>query len=382
METVRKVLIGSVVTLVFVAALLGGAAADRLFVIKPLDYFFPRHSSGTPNMVAGRQMVNEESVVINAVKESSPAVVTIAIQTPKRRILQFDPFNGFGLEEQGGKQQDLATGFIVSSDGLIVTNKHVVGIQGSYKAITKDGKEYEVKKIYRDPSNDLALLRIDAAGLPTVILGDSDNLQVGQLVIAIGTPLGEFRQSVTTGVISGLGRGIEAGGNPFEGYVERLDNVIQTDAAINPGNSGGPLLDSSGKVIGINVAVASGAQNIGFAIPINIVKSSIDEFHKTGEFVRPFFGVQYQIISPKAAIVNEIPQGALVRDVVQGSSADKAGIKEGDIITKFGGEKIDENNGGLAILVNKHKVGEKVDVEVWRDEKTQTVLATMTEAQE
>lgn len=375
----RQFVTSVAVGVVLVVALLGGALADRIFGIRPLDYFFPR--SGGTTSVFERQVVREESVVIDVVKKSTPSVVTIAIETPKRKVLQFSPFGGFGVQEQGG-QQDVATGFIVSSDGLIVTNKHVVSLTGvTYKAITKDGKEYIVKQIYRDPSNDLALIKIDAQSLVPLNLGDSDNLQVGQLVIAIGTPLGEFRQSVTTGVISGLGRGIEAGSsNPFEGYVERLDNVIQTDAAINPGNSGGPLLNSSGQVIGVNVAVAAGAQNIGFAIPINVAKESIKQFHATGEFNRPFLGVQYQIISKEAALANSVPQGAWVRDVVRDSPADRAGIKVDDIIVKFDGQKIDESQGGLAALVNKHKVGDIIEIEIWRDGKTLTLSATLTES--
>lgn len=370
---------------VVLAALLGGALADRIFGIKPLDLLFPR--PGVTQQVVERQVLNEESVVIDVVKKATPSVVTIAIETPKRKVLQFSPFGGFGVQEQGG-QQDVATGFIVSNDGLIVTNKHVVATTGvTYKAITKDGKEYTVGQIYRDPSNDIALIKIDPSSsnssgqvLIPLNLGDSDNLQVGQLVVAIGTPLGEFRQSVTTGVISGLGRGIETGGNPFEGYVERLDNVIQTDAAINPGNSGGPLLNSTGQVIGINVAVAAQAQNIGFAIPINVVKDSIKQFHETGDFSRPFLGVQYQLISKESALTNNVPQGAWVRDVVSGSAADKAGLKVDDIITKFDGQKIDDTQGGLAALVNKHKVGDVIAIEVWRDGKTLTLSATLTQA--
>lgn len=394
MKKLRNFIIGGAVSLVVLVALLGGAVADRIFGIKPLDYFFPRGSNTTS--VFERQVVREESVIIDVVKESTPSVVTIAIETPKRQVLEFSPFGGFGVREQGG-QQDVATGFIVSADGLILTNKHVVATTGvTYKTITQDGTEYEVKQIYRDPANDLALLKIDlSTSLKTfspsassgqvfapLELGDSDNLQVGQLVIAIGTPLGEFRQSVTTGVISGLGRGIATSSNPFAGYVERLDNVIQTDAAINPGNSGGPLLNSSGQVIGINVAVAAGAQNIGFAIPINVAKDSIKQFHETGEFSRPFFGVQYQIISKEAALANEVPQGAFVRDVVEGSAAEKAGVEISDIIVMFGGEKIDENKGGLASLVNRHKVGDVVEIEVWRDGKTMKLSATLTEAQQ
>lgn len=380
----RKHVLQAATIFVILVAALGGAISDRLFGIRPLDYFFPRNTDGTGfQVITQRQVVKEESVVIDAVARATPAVVTISVQTPKRQVLELSPFGGFGLRERGGEEQDIATGFLVSADGLIVTNKHVVSGNGiSYKAITKDGKEYEVKQIYRDPANDLALLKIDGSGLSVLELGDSDNLQVGQLVIAIGTPLGEFRQSVTTGVISGLGRGIDTSGNPFEGYVERLDNVIQTDAAINPGNSGGPLLDSSARVIGINVAVVAGAQNIGFAIPVNVIKSSIEQFHQTGDFSRPFLGVQYQMISKQAAIANEIPQGAYVRDVVKGSSADRAGVKVGDIIIKFGGEKVEEEKGGLAALVNKYKVGDKVQAEVWRDGKTEILSITLSEAQQ
>jgi serine protease Do len=373
---IRKLLLILSVAVLGLVSLLGGAVGDRVFGFRPLDKYFPRNDSG--QVVTEKQIVNEENVVINAVKQASPAVVTISINTPKQRVLQFDPFNGFGMQEQGG-QQDIATGFIVSSDGLIVTNKHVVADSSfSYQAIDKDGKAYDVKKIYRDPANDIALLKIDATNLPTVTLGDSGNLQVGQTVIAIGTPLGEFRQSVTIGVISGLGRGIDAG-SPLEGVAERLDNIIQTDAAINPGNSGGPLLDSSARVIGVDVAVAQGAQNIGFAIPINVVKDSINQFKSTGEFSRPFLGVEYQMVTANAAIANEIPQGAYVQNVVAGSSADRAGIKNNDIITKFSGDKVTESNGGLASLVNKHKVGDTVQVEVWRNGKTENLNVTLTE---
>ena len=382
MDKTRRTLTVASLILVIVVAVLGGGIADRLFGIRPLDYIFPRNTTSNTGFqaITERQVIKEESLVIEAIKKASPAVGTISVQTPKRKVLQFNPFGGLDVREQGGGQQDLATGFIVSADGLLVTNKHVVSnSEYKYIVIDKDGKEYEVKNIYRDPANDLALLKIDASGLPIVELGDSENLQVGQTVVAIGTPLGEFRQSATSGIISGLGRGIDAG-NPFEGYVERLDNIIQTDAAINPGNSGGPLLDSGARVIGINVAVAAGAQNIGFAIPINVVKTSIEQFRQTGEFARPFLGVQYQIISKEAALANDLPQGAYVRGVVDGSPAALAGIKTEDVITKFGGEKIDAEKGGLAQLVNKHKAGDTVQVELWRDGKAQTLQITLQEA--
>ncbi|MEK7182760.1 MAG: trypsin-like peptidase domain-containing protein, partial [Patescibacteria group bacterium] len=290
----RRLLIGAAVGIVILASLLGGAVADRLFGIKPLDKLFPR-SGGLRTGEVEQKILTEESVVIDVAERVSPSVVTISRESPRRRVLQFSPFGGLGVREEGG-EQDIATGFIISVEGLIVTNKHVVSETGvQYKVITKDDKEFVVEKIYRDPANDLSILKVSptaASILEPVELGDSSNLKVGQFVIAIGTALGEFRHTVTTGVISGLGRGITAG-TPFEGFVERLDNVIQTDAAINLGNSGGPLLNSAGQVIGVNVAVAAGAENVGFAIPINVVKDSIQNFEQTGRFSRPFLGVRY-----------------------------------------------------------------------------------------
>lgn len=374
----NRAVFGLAIAVVGVVALFGGAVADRIFGLRPLDRFFPRGEGFST--ITQRQVLQEESVTIDIAKKVSPSVVTIAVEAPQRRVLEFDPFEGFRSEVQGG-QQDIATGFIVDSSGLIVTNKHVVASTGiKYKVITQDGKEYDIQRIYRDPANDLALVKIDALGLTRADLGDSDTLQVGQYVAAIGTALGEFRHSVTTGVISGIGRSIEAGsGNPFEGYAEQLDNVIQTDAAINPGNSGGPLLNSSGQVIGVNVAVAVGADNIGFALPVNILKDSINQFHQTGDFSRPFLGVQYQIITKSAALQNEVPEGAFVRDVISGSSADRAGVKVEDIIIRFGGVKVEDKN-ALASLVNKYKVGENVEVEVWRDGQILKLQVTLTES--
>ena len=298
-----------------------------------------------------------------------------------RRILEFSPFGGITPRQQGGEPQDIGSGFIVSADGLVVTNKHVVSVaNASYKVITKDNKEYDVKEINRDPANDIAILKIDASGLSPVELGDSTNLKVGQFVIAIGTALGEFRHTVTTGVISGLGRGIIAG-SALEGFVERLDDVIQTDAAINPGNSGGPLMNSSGQAIGINVAVAQGAQNVGFAIPINVVKASLNNFQTTGKFpAKPFLGVQYQMISKDAALLNDVPQGAYVIEVVSNSPADKAGVEVNDIIVEFDGKKVAQEDGGLAEVISGKKVGDAVKVRVFRDGKTLDLEAVLAEA--
>lgn len=372
----KKLLIGlAFVVLVFVA-LTGGAIADRLWGFRPLDKLFPR-----PSFKVDQKILTEESVVIKVAEDVSPSVVTVSIQTAKKRVLEFSPFGGFSQRIEGGGPQDIGSGFIVSPDGLIVTNKHVVSVaQATYKVITKDGKEYEVREVSRDPANDIAIIKIDppAGGLAPVELGESSNLKVGQFVIAIGTALGEFRHTVTTGVISGLGRGIIAG-NALEGYVEKLDDVIQTDAAINPGNSGGPLLNSAGQVIGVNVAVAQGAQNIGFALPIDIVKEALREFKTTGKFpAKPYLGVQYQMISKEAAVLNNVPAGAYVVDVIASSPAAGGGIDVKDIIFKFDGEELNEKN-TLADVIKKKKSGDRVELEIWRDGQTLKISVTLSE---
>lgn len=358
----------------------GGIIADRLFGIKPLDKFFQRKS-----LIESfdRKILNEESVVISVAEKASPSVVTVSVEAPKRRIFSINPFGGFSQSVEGGEPQDIGTGFIVSKDGLILTNKHVVSVSGAkYKVITKDNKEYNVTQINRDPSNDIAVLKIDANDLVPLELGDSDDLKVGQFVIAIGTALGEFRHTVTTGVISGLGRGITAG-SVYEGYVEELSNVIQTDAAINYGNSGGPLLNSVGEVIGVNVAIASNAQNIGFAIPINTVKQSLSQYQKEGRFTpKAFLGVRYQMVGLQAALLNKVPQGAYVVEVVEGSPAEKAGILEDDIITKLDNKNIVEKNGGLAKIISEKKAGEKISIEIWRNEDLKTLTAVLSESPE
>src|SRR3990172_3210473 len=383
----QGLLLGLVIGFIVLVSAIGGALADRLFVIKPLDFLTARNEAeGFRVGTIEQKVLNEESVVINVADRVSPSVVTVSIQTPQRRILEFNPFGGgFRSRIEGGKPQDIGSGFIVSEDGLIITNKHVVSDTDSkYEVITKDGKEYEVQKVSRDPSNDLAVLKIDPSAdsgqaLQPVDLGESDNLKVGQFVIAIGTALGEFRHTVTTGVISGLGRGITAG-SVFEGFVERLDDVIQTDAAINPGNSGGPLLNSAGQVIGVNVAVAQGAENIGFAIPINLVKDALETFDKTGNFAsKPFLGVEYQMVPEQTAILNNVVQGAYVANIVSGSPAEKAGIEVGDIITKFDSVEIKEGINDLADVIKKRKAGQTVDVEFWRDGETKKVSVTLSE---
>ncbi len=346
------------------------------------------------------KIVNEGNWVIDIVKKSSPSVVTVGI-IQSQPVSQdsnnmfgnnfFDPFGFFGEQSPAPStpsrktEQDIGTGFIIAADGLIVTNKHVVSdTTVKYQVFLKDDKNpYAVEKIYRDPVNDLAILQINppaGKGLPSLSLGDSSKLQVGQYVVAIGTALGEFRNTVTTGVISGLGRGITAG-DPLGGETEQLDNVIQTDAAINPGNSGGPLLDTAGNAIGVNAAVAQGGQNVGFALPINLVKQSLDNFNKTGKFSRPYLGVQYQMVTRRMAILNDMAEGAYVQKVVDGSPAAQAGIQDGDIITKVDGKKIDTTKDtGLSSLISGKKVGDHVSVEYVRGEEKKTAEVTLGEA--
>ena len=311
------------------------------------------------------KIVSEESVTINVVKEVGPSVVTVA-QVGSRR----------------NTSVSIGSGFIVSDLGFVVTSKHVVSETGvKYQIVISNDKKYAVQKVSRDPLNDIAILKIDPLENPgeklkPVTLGDSSKLQVGQLVIAIGTALGEFRNTVTTGVISGLGRGIVAG-SEFQGFVERLDNVIQTDAAINPGNSGGPLVNSDSEVIGVNVAISRGGENIGFALPINVVKDALKNFNEHGQFERPFLGVAFKIIGRDVALLNSVPQGAFVQSVVAGSSAQKAGIRSGDIIIEVNSQRIEEGKTDLAKIIAGKKVGDVISLVVWRDEKKLNLKATL-----
>lgn len=316
-----------------------------------------------------QRVINEEDAVIEVVKNASPAVVSVV---EKKVVLDF--FSGPLSQKQG-----IGTGFIIRENGVILTNRHVVSDQDAeYSVVTADGTEYPVKEIHRDTAYDLAILKITATGLPTLTLGDSDQIKVGQSVVAIGNALGRFSNTVTKGIVSGIGRGITAGSS-LEGDTEELDNVIQTDAAINPGNSGGPLLNLSSEVVGINVAVASGAENIGFSIPINSVKSAVEQFERTGKIIRPFLGVSYYLITEDAAKVQNLPQGAFVQEVTAGSGAAKAGVKAGDVITAIDGDSISEEN-SLAKIILKYKVGDRVSLTVVHDGKTITLKATLGES--
>ena len=315
-------------------------------------------------------VTDDENVVINVVKQSTPSVVSIAISqvTLKR---------GQGLVDE---VSNIGTGFVVDPNGIIVTNQHVVSdTTAKYKVITSDGVEYETVEILRDDGNDVALLKIDAKNLKALKLGDSDNLAVGQTVIAIGTPLGEYAGSVTTGVISGLGRSVTASSGWFGSTTKVYENVIQTDAAVNPGNSGGPLINTQGEVIGINFATTANADNISFALPINIVKQRLEEYRTYGKFIKPYIGISYQMISEYEALYyTDVVAGALVMNVDPNGPAAKADVKRGDIITKVNGKELVQS---LAYEIQSHKVGEEITLEVWREGKTFTVKVTLAQAE-
>lgn len=303
-------------------------------------------------------IVQEENAVIDVVQNSSDSVIAIGVSKKDNSTI--------------------GTGFVVSEKGVIVTNKHVVSDTSvRYQIVTKDGQKYETKKIYKDPILDLALIQIDATGLKSLELGDSSKIRVGQTAIAIGNALGKFTNTVTTGVISGLGRTVTAG-DLFTGSAESLDNLIQTDAAINPGNSGGPLLNSSGQVIGVNIATTEGAQNIGFAVPINAVKSMVDELLSTGTISRPFLGIRYRFISKDEAVLNEVPTGAFVQEVILDGPAQKAGINKGDMIIKINGREIDSEN-KVAEVVSKNNIGSNLLLEISRNGKTLELTAILQE---
>ncbi|MBU0546706.1 trypsin-like peptidase domain-containing protein [Patescibacteria group bacterium] len=371
---------------------LAGAVSGSIFYFELKDYLsqlnteFPvLEDKGTVDTEYNPQTTQEQAI-INVVKGNSPAVVSVVIykEVPIIEQSYTDPLGDlFGdspfqfriptYTQRGTEKQKVGggTGFIISKDGMIVTNKHVaLDDNAEYVVLTNDGQEYPAKVLAKDPVQDLAILKIEGLDFPTVKLGDSDSLQIGQTVIAIGNALGEFQNTVSVGVISGLGRTITASGG---GMIETLEDIIQTDAAINPGNSGGPLLNLRGEVIGINTAVSLQGQSIGFTIPINKAKKDIDQVKELGKIVYPFLGVRYVIITQEVQQENNLlvdygaliisGQGADEKAIYPGSPAEKAGLKEGDIILEFGGKKITTNN-PLAKIISNYNVGDEITLKV------------------
>lgn len=358
------------------------------------------------------QVVEEDSAAIDVVEKANKAVVSIVIkknipayQGVNPNTFPFNDFFGSGFpftivpqpieptpDSSGNNNTDNLTrvgggsGFIVREDGLIVTNRHVVSDNDAvYTVVLSDGSEHEAKVLAQDPLLDVALLKIDAKNLSTLELGDSDSLKIGQTVVAIGYALAEYGNTVTKGVVSGIGRRVVAGDGM--GSSEVLEEAIQTDAAINLGNSGGPLLNLSGQVVGVNTAVSQEGQLLGFAIPINNLKKSIDSVLKEGRIVRPWLGVRYTPVTPRLAETNKLPvtYGALVlrgsQDelaVVPGSPADKVNIVENDIILEINGKKLEEKD-SLAKEVAKYNVGDEVSLKILHKGEEKTVKVKLTE---
>lgn len=332
----------------------------------------------------------EEGDIVSAVENVSPSVVSIVVskhinETVSKDDWLFDDlfdhffFKNTELENnqnnKEGQERRIGggTGFVVSSEeGLILTNKHVINISdANYTVIDNQGKEYEAELLAQDPFNDLAILKVDSKDLIEVVLGDSDQIQIGQTVVAIGNALGEYNNTVTKGIISGIGRKVVAGGQG--GVSEILEDVIQTDAAINFGNSGGPLINIKGEVVGINTAVSKEGQLIAFAIPINQTKSAIESVKNTGKIVRPFLGVRYIIINSEIAQENNLSvnYGALIirgdipseLAIIPGSPADKANLVENDIILEVNGQKIGQDY-SLARAIQQYEPGEKITLKI------------------
>jgi len=400
---------------VIVSSVFGGLAGWTAFSI--LSDNFGKTNGRHQKVIATQKktvtVVDEESAVISAVEKISPSVVNIVASKDLPKIEryyrspfdddffrqffddEYNDFFGFGIPPKGERKENggtekrkisSGTGFVVSQDGYIVTNKHVVAYDDvEYTVLMNDEKKYSAKVIARDPINDLAIVKIEANNLKTAELGSSSDLKVGQKVIAIGNALGEFSNTVSTGVISGLSRSIVASGGL---ETEQLIDVIQTDASINFGNSGGPLLNIKGQVIGINTAIAKGAQNIGFAIPVDEAKYIIDNVRENGRIVRPWLGVRYVQINKSIKEENNlsvdygalIVRGKKITDlaVVPGSPADKAGLMENDIILEVNNNKIDDKN-PLNRAIAKLKPGDEVALKIMRKGKEKEIKVKLEE---
>ena len=390
----------------FVFGFLGGLYAHKHF----------QSPSSSPSVVSPpiSSKTDYEEQVIKVVQTAENSVVSVIATKDLPVIEQYfvNPFPeifpdfgpwGWGFEfripqfrQKGVKKQEISagSGWIVDSRGYVVTNKHVVSdTEADYLVLTNEGKKYPAKVIARDPAEDLAVLKIilpkgSTKKFTPLPLGDSDKIVLGETAIAIGNALGEFKNTVSVGVISGLNRTITASG--LSGETQTLTNVIQTDAAINRGNSGGPLLNLKGEVIGINTAMVSGAQNIGFAIPINKLKKALRQALETGKIRIPFLGIRYILVTPALQEERNLPvdYGALITSgdsskeaVVPNSPADKAGLQEGDIILEMNGQKINKNH-QLADLVRNCDIGEVVTLKVLRQRKSLTIKVKLGERKE
>jgi serine protease Do len=370
----NRAIVGTVILVAFLYIIIssaGGFARVQRVLTDMYENFIEKSGRYDGSLTLTRQeVVVEESSVINVVDKVSPAVVSIVVKT-----VDFDIFSGPFSTESG-----VGTGFIVDKNGLIVTNSHVVNDErGEYSVVLKDGETYEVDQIHLDEISDLAILEISVRDLPVVELGDSDILRVGQKAIAIGNALGRFQNTVTVGVVSGVARELTATG--VGGAAKTYEGAIQTDAALNPGNSGGPLLNSSGQVVGINVATTRGADNIGFAIPVNTLKPILETFLREGRIIRPYIGISYTVVTKEIAEIRDLPEGVFISRVLPDSPASKAGLERGDIVMSFDGTQINSEN-SLARLLSQRRVGDRVELLVDREGRELRVSVILEEAPE
>jgi len=340
-----------------------------------------------------------KSPIVEIAKKVCPAVITVIVSKDLPKAENFYSFPVGGKEfimpklEKGEKGEMKKTqigggsGFIISPDGYLITSNHVVAdTTADYTVIIDPRHKYPAKVLSRNPINDIAILKIDGKDFPYLELADSNKIELGEEVVAVGNALGEFTDTLSTGIVSGLSRFITAFGG-IDHQMQNLRGLIQTDAAINPGNSGGPLVNMEAQVIGINTAMIMGAQNIGFAIPINYVKKDLEEVKKYGKIKMPFLGVKYVLLSKELAEANKLPvnDGAIVvreqlgeSPIIKGSAADRAGIKEWDIILECNSQKITLKN-PLANILQKCKIGESTIFTVLRDGKKLNLTAKLEE---